>query len=159
MAGEKIIEQALSGLPEAPAKKAEQLSDQEIRIEQTPRKTEKLSEPANNIVAPTLPVQAANPPLNSLESQRAAAIDLILEEGLSEIFLKMSPQEQKAFKEKGEQTVSKINALLSQTKVKINKIITLIRDWLKLIPGINKFFLEQEIKIKADKISKIKDRL
>ena len=32
------------------------------------------------------------------------------------------------------------------------KILKLIRSWLKLIPGVNKFFLEQEAKIKTDKI-------
>jgi len=70
----------------------------------------------------------------------------------------MNASEQKAFKLKGEETVTKINELLSHTKVKVNKIIALIRDWLKLIPGINKFFLEQETKIKADKIIKIKNK-
>jgi hypothetical protein len=47
---------------------------------------------------------------------------------------------------------------LGQTKIKVNKIIDLIRRWLKLIPGINKFFLEQEVKIKADKIIRLKDK-
>ena len=50
----------------------------------------------------------------------------------------------------------KINELLSHAKVKVNKIIALIRDWLKLIPGINKFFLEQETKIKADNLLEYK---
>ena len=30
--------------------------------------------------------------------------------------------------------------------------MSLIREWLKVIPGINKFFLEQTVKIKTDKI-------
>jgi hypothetical protein len=34
----------------------------------------------------------------------------------------------------------------------VKKILALIRDWLKLIPGVNRFFLEQEAKIKTDKI-------
>jgi len=93
------------------------------------------------------------------QKKRAEAIDSILAEGLNDVFLKMNAAQQKAFKKKGEETVAKINELLNHTKVKINKIIKLIRDWLKMIPGINKFFLEQETKIKADKIMRVKDKL
>lgn len=92
------------------------------------------------------------------QKKRAIAIDNILAEGLNEVFLKMNPKQQSEFKKKGEETVIKINELLGRTKVKVSKIIDLIRSWLKLIPGVNKFFLEQEVKIKADKIIKIKDK-
>jgi len=33
----------------------------------------------------------------------------------------------------------------------------LIKKWLLLIPGVNKYFLEQEAKIKADEIVKMKN--
>lgn len=92
------------------------------------------------------------------EVKRAAEIDKILATGLNEIFLKMSPQEQAVFKKTGEETVAKINVLLSETKVKVRKIIELIKKWLKLIPGVNRFFLEQEAKIKADKIVNLKNK-
>lgn len=92
------------------------------------------------------------------ERKRAQEIDEILSAGLSEIFLKMPPKEQASFKKTGEETVKKINNLLSETKVKVNKIIDLIRRWLKIIPGVNKFFLEQEAKIKADKIINLKNK-
>jgi len=95
-------------------------------------------------------------PAQAWQKQQAAAIDNILAEGLSEIFLKMSPAEQAEFKQQGEKTVVEINKLLSRTRVQINKIISLIRKWLQLIPGVNRFFLEQEAKIKADKIIRLK---
>jgi len=95
----------------------------------------------------------------NFQQQRAAAIDSILSEGLNEVFLKMSAQEQQAFQRKGEETVVKINQLLNQTKVKVNKIIALIKAWLQMIPGVNKLFLEQEAKIKADRILRIKDKV
>jgi hypothetical protein len=94
----------------------------------------------------------------SFQKRRELAIDNILAEGLSEVFLKMKPAEQQKFKKQGEETAAKINLLLSQTKIKVNKIIELIKRWLSIIPGINKFFLEQEAKIKTDKIIKIKDK-
>jgi len=98
-----------------------------------------------------------SPQAKSWQAKRALEIDSILSEGLSDIFLKMDVKQQSVFKKTGEETVVKINELLSETKLKVNKIIDLIRRWLKLIPGINKFFLEQEAKIKTDKIIKIKN--
>jgi len=98
------------------------------------------------------------PSAQNYQQQRAKEIDNILSEGLNEIFLKMKPAEQKVFQKKGEETVLKINELLNQTKVKINKIVALIRKWLSLITGINKFFLEQEVKLKTDKIIRLKDK-
>jgi len=92
------------------------------------------------------------------QTRRAQAIDNILAEGLNEVFLKMTPAEQKNFKEAGEETVNKINKLLDKAKVKISSIISLLKKWLKLIPHVNKFFLEQEAKIKADKIIRIKNK-
>lgn len=89
--------------------------------------------------------------------KREEAIDNILADGLSNIFLKMNETQQQDFKEKGEQTAKKINVLLSDAKTRANKIIDLIRKWLKLIPGVNKFFIEQETKLKADKIMKIRN--
>ncbi len=83
-------------------------------------------------------------------------IEKIMEEGLEEVYLKMTPSQQKVFKEEGEKTVSKIEKILNAAKVKIKAIIKLIRDWLLLIPGVNRFFLEQEAKIKCDKILKLK---
>lgn len=88
---------------------------------------------------------------------RARAIDGILSEGLHEVFLQMDPQRQQEFKRVGEETTAKINILLDKAKVKVDKIINLIRRWLKIIPRVNQFFLEQEAKIKADKIVRLKD--
>ncbi len=97
-----------------------------------------------------------SPQAQSLQKKREIEIDNILADGLSEVFLKMNPAQQKEFKAKGEETVKKIVLLLEKTKVKVDKIITLIKKWLKLIPGVNKFFLEQETKLKADKIISLK---
>jgi len=79
-------------------------------------------------------------------------IENILSEDLTDMFLKMSPQQQEEFRAKGEETASKIRVLMSSAKVNVKKILLLITDWLKMIPGVNKFFLEQEAKIKTDKI-------
>lgn len=100
-----------------------------------------------------LPQTPASAQSNDPAYQAFKKIETILEDGLGEMYNNLTPQEQKAFKIKGEETAQGIFRLVyHQTKVKVKKIIKLIKDWLKLLPGINKFFLEQEAKIKADKI-------
>ncbi len=94
--------------------------------------------------------------MSEAEKKRQKQIEKILEADLEQIYLNLSPARQKEFKIKGEQTASQINKLLSQVKVKVKKIINLIKKWLALIPGVNKFFLEQEAKIKADELLKLK---
>jgi len=83
---------------------------------------------------------------------REKRIEKVLEEGLGEMYVTLTPDQKKQFKVVGEQTAKQINQLLNETKVKIGKIVELIKKWLSLIPGVNRFFLEQEAKIKADEI-------
>jgi len=92
-------------------------------------------------------------------ARRGAAIDSILSDGLDGIYIKMSPAEQNRFKTEGERTAGAINQLLNKAKTGAGKIISLIKKWLGLIPGVSRFFLEQEAKIKADKILNIKKTL
>ena len=79
-------------------------------------------------------------------------IESILQEGLGDYYKTMTPSQQREFKKVGEETASTIWSMLKRAKVKIVKILKLILSWLKIIPGVNKHFLEQECKIKADKL-------
>ncbi len=96
---------------------------------------------------------------NNYEGKKIKAIENIMSSGLDKIFLEMSPRERKRFKDEGEKTALKISELLSKVRLSADKIVKLIKDWLKLIPGVNRFFLEQEAKIKTDKIINIKKSL
>ena len=84
-------------------------------------------------------------------------VENILAEGLEDIYLSLTQEEKKEFKRTGEETAVKINKLLTKVKVNIGAIVKLIRKWLALIPGLNKYFLDQEAKIRADKIIKMKN--
>lgn len=110
--------------------------------------------------AKEMPISGFTPisSVSDWQKKQSEAIDNILADGLDELFLKMKPEEQKAFKKKGEETVKKISLLLNQAKIKMDKLVSLIRHWLLMIKGINKFFLEQEVKIKTDKILRLRDR-
>ncbi|MBI4592517.1 hypothetical protein HY733_03670 [Candidatus Uhrbacteria bacterium] len=79
-------------------------------------------------------------------------IEDILEEDLKKMYLSLPPEKQEKFRKEGELTRSRIRVLVGSAKVNAKKIFHLIRRWLKLIPGVNRFFLEQEAKIKTDKI-------
>jgi len=79
-------------------------------------------------------------------------IEKIMESGLSDAYNRLSPIAKQEFKIKGEETANDIRDLLNNTKIKVKKIIKLIIEWLSMLPGINKFFLEQEAKIKTDRI-------
>ena len=79
-------------------------------------------------------------------------IEHIMEADLGDAFNVLTPLQQQEFKLKGEQTASLIRELLQQTKIKVKKIFALLVAWLRFLPGIDRFFLEQEAKIKTDQI-------
>lgn len=128
-------EKAFEKMPEAPEIEAE------VKEAEIPAIT-----PAAPPLSPTVPPK----------SEMLASIERILEEDLGKIYFKMPAHLQKEFKKKGEETASKIEQLFSQAKVTARKILKLLREWLKIIPGVNKFFLEQEAKIKTDRLMKLK---
>ena len=85
-------------------------------------------------------------------------IEKILADGLNDPYQRLSPIARQEFKLKGEQIAIQIRQLLKKTHIKLKKILKLILDWLRLLPGLNRFFLEQEAKIKAEKILELKEK-
>ncbi|MFA7653736.1 MAG: hypothetical protein WCX97_01695 [Candidatus Magasanikbacteria bacterium] len=98
------------------------------------------------------------PPLPKVRDEITVKIEKIMSEDLLDVYQNLSPIARQEFKIKGEETASKIQELLQSTHVKVKKIFQLIVEWLKLLPGINRFFLEQEAKIKVDKILMLKNK-
>lgn len=134
----------------------------ESGIEKTPARPDfNLEKPQegiekNNDTIPSAPV--AMPETTTLPpyQQRRKDIERTLSRGLEEIYSSMPPDKKAEFKKAGEETAVKINQILERTKLNFGRVVKLIRKWLALIPGVNKFFLEQEAKIRADEIVKIK---
>jgi len=83
-------------------------------------------------------------------------IEEVLSNDLDDIYFQMTPDKQQEFKSKGEETARKVSDLLIKSNINIKKIVKLIMNWLKIIPGVNKFFLEQESKIKTDRVLKLR---
>lgn len=91
------------------------------------------------------------------KSELQKDVEHILEEGLSDIYLSLSTKQRQQFRIEGERVAAKIAVLLKQAVVKLFEIVKLIRVWLALLPGVNRFFLEQEAKIRAEKIALLRD--
>lgn len=97
------------------------------------------------------------PGIDTKDSPLHQEVEAILEEELEQIYFKMDLKTQEKFKKKGEETTSKIVKLVTEGKATFIKIFKLIFGWLRIIPGVNKYYLEQEAKLKADRIIKIKN--
>ncbi|HMB66303.1 MAG TPA: hypothetical protein VKO42_05495 [Patescibacteria group bacterium] len=91
-----------------------------------------------------------------VDEERRQQIEKILEKDLVDAYLELEPEKQKQFKQKGEETARRINEMLKKAKIKTKNIIGLIKKWLAFLPKVNKFFLEQEAKKKAEEIIKLK---
>ena len=92
------------------------------------------------------------------KSKQLKEIELVLQEDLETIYFKMDEAHRRMFREEGERVAREIEAIIHTGRAIAVKVLELIKRWLKLIPGVNKFFLEQEAKIKTDKIIKINTR-
>jgi hypothetical protein len=83
-------------------------------------------------------------------------IESTMSEGLEDAYKGMDPALQQHFKQTGEDTANAISKLLQQSKIQVKKIVTLLLRWLRLIPQVNPYYLEQQAKIKADAIVALK---
>lgn len=139
----------------APAELSSTKAD-ELALEQAMEKeapvleAEKEKVGAAAVTTSPLPTQAQVMALE--KDQTAVEVEDILEDGLKDIYAKLPDNLKPVFKQKGEETAQAISQMIKKAAVKIGEIMKLILSWLKIIPGVNRFFLEQEAKIKADRI-------
>ncbi|MBT4849816.1 hypothetical protein HON36_03110 [Candidatus Parcubacteria bacterium] len=143
-------------VPETPVPQAEQI---EPSVEQKPEVTpeqvaEEVSQTPQPAPLPAAPVDAQPVP-QPADPGEVKNIESVLSQDMENAFLTMDAATQAQFKIKGEETSQKIAILMRQTGVKVKQVIILIFDWLKIIPRVNKFYIEQEAKIKAEAILKM----
>jgi hypothetical protein len=100
----------------------------------------------------------AGPVITPAAARAIKEIEEVLSENLEDIYLQMSPMARQQFKIKGEETAQKIYTLLQKAKIKVKEILRLIKVWLATIPGVSKFFLEQEAKIRTEKVLRLKQK-
>ncbi len=134
--------------------------EQEVRIETTqeqgvPQAPETTQEQPVPQEVPQVSAQVT-PPIVIDEERKE--IEKIMSEGLEDEFKQLTPQQQERFKKAGEKTATKIQKLFKKTKFNVHKAYKLLVAWLRKIPHVNKFFLQQEAKIKADALAELKKK-
>ncbi|MFA7662974.1 MAG: hypothetical protein WCX88_03610 [Patescibacteria group bacterium] len=130
-------------------KKIERLSEDDNLSKQV---TDDKKTTVNNITsqATQTPVVTKSPQYDQIES--------ILEEGLADIYKELPESLKLEFRHKGEETAFQIDQIMQSVKVKLKDVIELILGWLRMVPGVNKFFIEKEVTIKAKKIFDLKNK-
>ncbi|PIR76587.1 MAG: hypothetical protein COU32_01275 [Candidatus Magasanikbacteria bacterium CG10_big_fil_rev_8_21_14_0_10_42_10] len=170
-------EAGLTPVPAFDARKDAPMATPERRPSQEQQQSKEMREPQENISIDTQQeegfldetIEALRTKLGRQKKQKPTKIpqvrdeitvkvEKIMEEGIADAFKELGPIERQEFKIKGEETALQIRELLKATHVKIKKIFRLLFEWLKMLPGINRFFLEQEAKIKADKIMSLQEQ-
>lgn len=138
--------------------KSETESTKEVAVEKVPEGAPEdfgAEVSISDVVPVTSPLPVVVPEKKDPDLQ---LIEDILAGDLMKVYQDLSPEKQKEFKIKGEETASKIKELIDTAKVKAKSVLQLIKEWLKLIPGINRFFLEQEAKIKTDQVMELVEK-
>ncbi|MDD5043226.1 MAG: hypothetical protein PHD51_00980 [Patescibacteria group bacterium] len=144
--------------------KSEEFPKKEVVKENAPEKApeflpqEKEEEGEKREGKVEIPSGAPVTPTTPYKSPTFLEIENILSEDLDEVYFSLPPEKRKQFKERGEETASRIEKMIKAVRINAHKILNLIKKWLKIIPGVNQFFLEQEAKIKADKILDLSQR-
>lgn len=151
---ENLDRQSIHG-PEIPGRPAAEIKETGAETMEAGAVRETESGPGEEVTAEpaAVPVKYAKlAPRPEPKPEQLRQIENILSENLKEAFLEMSPQKQMEFKREGERVASIIYQMIYSAKIQVKKIVELISGWLKRLPGVNKYFIEQESKIKADKI-------
>ena len=105
--------------------------------------------PADEDKISTIEERASEP---QTKSERQLAIENVMTDGLQDVYLNLDEPHRLLVKQEGERVAGVIENLIEAGKAAAKRVLFLIRDWLEKIPGVNKYFLEQESKIKTDKI-------
>lgn len=146
-------------MPEKPASvEVSNLKADELAIEQIVESESALLESASEgELTTTAPVTSSVVPtdaqVRALEKdQITVEVENILEKGLKDVYGNLPDRLKPLFKTKGEETAKTISEMIKSTALKVGDVMKLIYNWLRIIPGLNRYFLEQEAKIKADRI-------
>lgn len=105
-------------------------------------------EPANDPATVAVPAAVIAVPPDKV----AEDVQQILEDGLEEAIITMPEDAKQRFLEKGKQIGTIVSDMVRRYKVEVKRVLNMLKEWLTAIPGINKFFLEKEAKIKTDRI-------
>ncbi len=135
---------------EAPAEQVGELSMEQGRTNEIVGEASSAArlEPPQS-VAPVVKVQQ-DP--NSPQVKIYKDVEKMLSRGLKDVYVALPSERKLLFKTQGEETARAITDRIMKHDIGVKDVWKLTSDWLGNLPGINKYFLEQEIKIKTDQV-------
>jgi len=143
-------------MPAAPAPeqaKSPEAKDAEPRTEAAPTGADVRVEAAEQAPAPRAAAAAAKPEAAPVEKDKyRVKVERILEENLWDLYFALPAGSREAFKAEGENAAAALRAAIETKKVKPRVVLSAVNKWLKTIPRVNPYFLEQEAKIKTDQV-------
>ncbi len=135
-------ERAYEQLPES---KEHFLEEEHTEAQRTAKKIE------GSLAKHAAPARAQAPaPAPIVRDEVTLRVEKILEEGMGELYAGLPDSAKPVFKKKGEEAASQIAVMARSLKLEVAKVLRLIYDWLLVVPKANKFYLEQQAKIKTD---------
>ncbi len=109
--------------------------------------------------APVAPVfQAMAPAAQFTKDPILKKVEEILEEDMAETYQSLPPELRAKFKQRGEAVAEAVKVMISSAKIQAKKVLRLIVAWLRIIPHVNRFYLEQEAKLKTDLIMALAEK-
>ena len=108
--------------------------------------------PELEVAEESVPVACATAAQPVSKDEVTIEVEKVLEEGLGPFYASLPDSAKPLFKQRGEEASREISEMVRNFHVQARRVLQLIYVWLKTIPGVNKFFLEQEAKIKTDRI-------
>ncbi|MBU0624924.1 hypothetical protein KKF05_01130 [Patescibacteria group bacterium] len=136
--------------------------EQSLETEKTPETTaEQVHELTSSETGETPTSISISPAIQAIKTTTAARDPLLslvereLEDGLWDVYRELSPSLRVRFKAEGERIARVVRDGMATGRLTAKRLIEMIIDWLKMIPHVNKWFLRQEAKIKADALMQI----
>lgn len=90
--------------------------------------------------------------IEAIKDEVYEEVEKIVEDGLGPFVETMEAGAKDRFLKKGRDVTAIIAGMVRGMHIKTKEVFRLLKEWLLTIPGVNKFFLEQEVKIKTDRI-------
>lgn len=147
----------------APLAGAEASSDEMSSVEADERAREALVETMDDVLhaetkseleaaKEAVPIVSAGQTVKLPKDETVIEVEKVLESGIGPFYASLPPDAKPLFLKKGEEAATEIAEMVRSLNVQVKRVLELIYAWLRTIPGVNKFFLEQEAKIKTDRI-------
>jgi hypothetical protein len=139
----------------------------ETKEKQEGKNKEQVAEQKKDVVTKTTAIPTVSSPVPSsavpqsemVKNETLQEIEHIMEDDLEAVYATLPADKRAEFQKVGEETAAEIEGMMYQVKVKSKKVFKLLFSWMKIIPGVNNYFLKQEAKTKTDEIMHLQQKM